>query len=186
MRLLGAVRSWLRGAEGGANSPRSRVALPAVVDVPASTLSALWAHDPRLDLYPLPDGRVWLLLHEEERGRIAEGRKMLVAEKREGHDECRFPFPTARLMADGWSLLAELPYVRGLSAGVVEREAQQALYRSEADLKARDAELRSIADSTRAAVRRHAVISERIRSTSRSDWKWAYRGKRHFTSRVSV
>lgn len=184
MGFLAAVRAWLRGPEGGA-SPRSRVALPAVVDVPSAVLETLWAHDPRLDLYPLPDGRVWLLLHEEERGRIAEGRKMLAQDKASGIDELRHPFVTARLMADGWSLLDELSYQHGTSAGVVERLAQQALYRTEAELKARERALRSVADSTAQAERRAAVISERIRSEARSDWKWAYRGRRHFTSRVT-
>jgi hypothetical protein len=183
MGLLDTVRGWLRGGEGSV-TPRSRVALPAVVDVPPTVLTALWAHDPRLDLYPLPDGRVWLLLHEEDRGRISEGRKILTQDKREGVDECRFPFVTARLMADGWSLLDELPYLRGTSAGAVEVLAQRALYRTEADMRAEATEFRLEADSTRAAERRAAVISERIRSTSRSDWKWAYRGKRHFTSRA--
>jgi hypothetical protein len=182
MKVLAAVRAWLQGPGGaGTTTPRSRIALPSAHDVPPDVLRALWALDPRLDAYILPDGRVWLLLYEADRGRIAEGRKMLEREKAEGTDECRHPFVTARLMADGWSLLDELPYHRGTSAGAMVKLAQQALYRNEDTLKAQERDLRSIADSTRAAERRAAVISERIRSSSRSDWAWAYRGRRHFT-----
>lgn len=182
MSLLKAVTRWITGDGGSKSAPRSRVRLPAAHDVPPDILRALWALNPSLDVYILPDGRVWLLLHEEERARIQVGREMLAQSKSDGIDECKYPYVTARLMADGWSMLDEIPY-RRLSAGVLEQLAQRALYRRDHERRALERELLSVADSTRQAERRAAVISERIRAEARSDWKWAARGRRHFSSR---
>jgi hypothetical protein len=128
-----------------------------------------------LDAYVLSDGRVWLLKHEEGKARILEGRKALFMAKMEGDYG---DLESAHLMAEGWSLLGELPYLEGMSAGAMLRHAQMTLYATSKMVEEDHTRRRRIADGTeqrRLAVER---VRERIHGDSKFDHSFAYRGRR--------
>ena len=178
MRLSAAVWAWL-GIRRGKSPVRTRVTLPAVVDVPRETVRILRQQDHRLDLYPLPDGRVWLLLKSDVPARIASGRTDLWAGKVEAFDE---PMYSASLMAQGFELIGEFSWAEGMSAGYLLRVAQEALYMTERARREVHAARRARSDGTAHLVRAKHVMTERVRLGARSDFAWAYRGRRSFSN----
>jgi hypothetical protein len=155
------------------------VPLPAVVDFPVDVLRALRALDPMLDGYVLPDGRVWILQLVPDRARIVEGRRLLLAMK-EDHDQWE-PAYSASLMAEGFWLLGELPFREGTSAGAAVRLASTVLNVTEQKLAQTMRARRSEADSSQAAVRMRDTLSDRIRSSAKSDWARSFRARRTFS-----
>lgn len=154
-------------------TPRTRVRLPAVTQVPGEVLRVLRQFHPDLDAYAFPD-RVWLLKHEEDKGRIFEGRKALAMAKADGDYG---DLESANLMAEGWSLLGELPYNQGMSIGAMLEHAQMTLYATPRQIEADHTRRRQIADGT---VRRNLAV-ERVRSRLYSDasfdHRYAFRGR---------
>lgn len=181
------VLSWLRGVRdvigsvsgAGRSRPslrtsRSRVQLPAPFAVPGEVLRTLREFNQDLDAYAFHD-RVWLLKFEENKGRIFEGRKALFMAKMEGDYG---DLESAHLMAEGWSLLGELPYKEGMSAGAMLQHAQMTLYASPKMIEEDHTRRRRIADGTeqrRLAVER---VRSRLYGDTRFDHSFAYRGRR--------
>ncbi len=180
MGLTSAVRQWMSTSRVRTPSrSRSRVPLAAVVDPPVDVLRALRELDRNLDLYILPNGRVWLLQYQENKHRIAEGRKMIELAREDGGEieEMR----AARLQAAGFACFGEFSFHEGTSAGFLVRRASEILNAKESDVKAEMAQRRAFANSQAQAEERARVIQERIRSSARSDWGWAYRGRKSFS-----
>lgn len=157
--------------------PRSRVPLPAVVDPPTDLLRELRHQDERLDLYILPDGRVWVLLKSDKAARIDEGRKLL--------RECRDDGMAERwmiLMAEGFELLHEESGPKAYSAGHllhwIRRKMAATVEEIDAELERR----RQESDGTAYVERAVALVKERIRSDARSDFRWAHKGKKSFSA----
>lgn len=173
------ARAFRGPTRGSAPRVRSRVPLPAVVDFPQPVLRALRLLDPMLDGYVLPDGRVWILQLVPDRARILEGRKLLLAMK-EDHDQWE-PAYAASLMAEGFWLLGELPFLEGTSAGAAVRLASKVLNVTQDKLNKTMRARRSEADSSEAAERMRSVLSDRIRSSARSDWARSFRARRTFS-----
>lgn len=179
--------NWLRGVRTAIGSavgagrvhpsvrtPRSRVLLPSVMAVPGDVLRTLRQFHPDLDAYAFPD-RVWLLKYEENKGRILEGRKALFMAKLEGDYG---DLESAHLMAEGWSLMGELPLHEGMSAGAMLRHAQMTLYATPKQIEEDHTRRRRIADGTeqrRLAIER---VRERLYGDTRFDHSYAYRGRR--------
>ena len=157
---------------------RTRVPLPAAVDFPLEVLRALRHLDPMLDGYILPDGRVWILQLVPDRARIIEGRKLLV-ELKEDNDQ-REPAYMASLMAEGFKLIDEMSFQEGTSAGAAVRRASEVLHATQDEVNQAMRARRSVADSSANAVKMHATLSDRIRSSARGDWARQWRGRRTF------
>lgn len=166
-------------ARGRVPRVRSRVSLPAVVDYPEAALRALRLLDPMLDGYVLPGGRVWILQLVPDRARIIEGRKLLQAMK-EDQDQNE-PAYAAHLMAEGFWLVGELPFLEGTSAGGAVRLAGTVLNVTQDQLNKTMRGRRAEADSSEAAVRMKATLSDRIRSSAKSDWARSFRARRTFS-----
>lgn len=160
----------------------SRVTLPAVVDPPEDVLRALRELSEDLDMYVLPDGRVWLLKYEANKPRIREGRKIL-AQARELDDYG--DLESAHLMAEGWSLLGEFSYVEGTSVGAMMQHAQMTLYATEQEIEADARRIKRIADGTVSRERGAALTRERIRAFAKTDWARTYRGRKVFDYHTS-
>ena len=159
----------------------TRVPLPAVVDFPAPTLRALRLLDPMLDGYVLPHGEVWIVQQVPDRERIIEGRKGMLDAKVVG-----VPADCASvLMAEGFWLVGTLPFLEGTSAGGAVRLAQQVLNATEEQVKATMRTRRAYADSTTQRETMYKVLSDRIRSSARSDWARSWRGRLTFSHRGS-
>lgn len=153
--------------------------LPAVVDAPVDVLRVLRGFNSALDLYVLPDGRVWLLWQSMKPARIQAGRDELFEAKLEGFDE---PMYSASLMAQGFEQLGEYPFFFGMSAGAMLAIAQEKLYATERQIVAAMARRRSKADGTDHKARAVATMRDRVTSGARSDHAWAYRGRRSFSN----
>lgn len=182
MRLFRAVRE--RFSRQGARRPSgrlcTRVALPAVVDFPLDVLRALRALDPMLDGYVMPDGRVWILHLEPNRQRIQTGRNEMRVFKEE---DLGMPLVSSLLSAEGFWLVADLPYHEGTSAGAAVRAASLALHATAEQVEARKRLIRAEVDNTNARERMVATIRDRIRSSAKSDWARTWRGRRTFAMR---
>lgn len=183
--ILDTAREWCRSLGGGREKVstggvryRTRVALPAVVDVPEDVLRALREFNDALDAYVLPDGRVWLLIYEPDKPRIREGQKQLLQAKMLGDTE---DLESALLMADGWSLLGELPYHEGTSAGAMLRHAQMTLYATRKQIEADQLRRKLIADGTAHREKATALLLDRVRSGAQADWAKVYRGRQQFS-----
>jgi hypothetical protein len=182
MPVFTAVREWWRGRvrwsprRGGT---RSRVALPAVVDIPPGVLESLRGEDERFDAYVLPDGRVWLLFKSDRPARVLSGRKELASARDEGFGE---PMYAASLMAQGFELIEEFPTVLGMSAGFMRRIAHEWNHLSEAEVRRRSAIRRALSDGTAHKARARAVMEERVRLEGRSDYAWAFKGRRSYSN----
>jgi hypothetical protein len=160
-----------------ARTPRTRVRLPSVGEIPADVLRVLRAFNHDLDAYMLPDGRVWLLKYEENKGRILEGRKMLFVAKQEG-DYAQLE--TAHLMAEGWSLLGELSFQEGTSAGAMLRHAQMTLYATPRQIEEDHRRRKEISDGTDMIRKARAAIAERLTSNATFDHSYAFKGRKSF------
>lgn len=180
--MIGTAWEWWRERRRNArrSSSRTRVTLPAVVDAPSATLVALRTLDPRLDLYPLPHGVVWLLRKTDHPARIHAGRKLLALFREDNGNVAAEPMYTEHLMAEGFELLSEHVWHEGWSAGAMLARAQRVLYATAAQVEADMRERRAVADSSRHAEERTRVIRERIRSGSRWDHARTYRGGKMF------
>lgn len=181
-----ALTGWWRGwwstwspRRRDRGAPRTRVILPGVVDVPADVLRSLRAQDERFDLYVLPDGRVWLLFKSDKASRIDAGRLELGAAKAEGFQE---PMYAASLMAQGFELIEEVPYGPGLSAGFLLTMAQDWTYLTEAEIRARSKARREKSDGTEHKRRARAMMRERVVLGGKSDYAWAFQGRRSFSN----
>lgn len=178
MQILQAVRERFIRVERRGGRIRSRVTLPAVLDFPIPVLRALREVDPMLDGYILPDGRVWILQLVPNRGRIAEGRKGMIDAK----ELELMPERQTILMAEGFWLVAELPFHEGTSAGAAVAVAQRVLNVSDERLAQTMAERRNYADSTTQRQTMVKTLKDRIRSDSKSDWKRSFRARRTFSN----
>lgn len=179
--------TWLRGVRqalslGAAGrsgtswrTPRTRVRLPAVVDVPGDVLRTLRQFHRDLDAYVLPNGNVWLLKWEENKGRVLEGRKLLASSRAEGDYS---DLETAHLMSEGWSLLGELPYYAGISASAMLNHAQMTLYATPRMVEEDHTRRRRIADGTTKLALSLERVKERLYGDTKFDHSFAYRGRR--------
>lgn len=180
------VATWVRGVREALGSvsgagrlrpslrtPRSRVVLPAVGQVPGDLLRVLRQFHPDLDAYAFHD-RVWLLKHEENKGRIFEGRKALFMAKQEGYAT---ELESAHLMAEGWSLLGELPYHEGMSVGAMLEHAQMTLYSTPKMVEDDHTRRRKIADGTVKRALAIQRVKERLYGDTKFDHAFAYRGR---------
>lgn len=174
-----AVGKALGGTPRAKVHVRSRVPIPAVVEPPRELLRALRELDKGLDVFILPDGRVWLLQYQENRHRQAEGRKLLALARAEGDYFEEF---APLLMAHGFALLSEEDYQHGTSVGYMVARAQRVLYATESEVRQEMRKRRRFADNTTQAEIREMVIRERIRAHATSDWSWAHRGRKSFSS----
>ncbi len=160
--------------------PRSRVALPAVVDIPVELLRAVRSQDDALDLYPLPDGRVWLLLKSDKLTRIHSGRQELTQARVESDQN--EPLYAAHLMAQGFEQLGEYPWFLGMSAGFLLDQAQRKLYATEREIRERMQQLRHVSDGSAHKERARAVMRERVVLGARDDYAMAFRGRKSFSN----
>jgi hypothetical protein len=151
-----------------------------VLDYPRASLQALRLLDPMLDAYILPSGRVWVLYYEPGKPRVVEAQKLLIAMKDDG-DQAD-PAYAVSLQAAGFWLVADMPYLEGISAGAVTQRARQVLNVTRDQLNKTMAARRAQADNTDARVKMREVLSERIRSSARFDWKRAWRGRKLFSN----
>ncbi len=179
--MFETLRGWFRRARRHGGRRRggavcSRVLIPAVVAAPVDVLRELRAYDDRLDLYTLPDGRVWLLVKSDKMERIDQGRIELAQNRGDGLPADR----SALLMAAGFELLSEEPFCR-LSATHLLRVAQQKMHASGADIRAAVRIHRAESDSSARILRGAQQLIERVESNARSDHRWAYRGRRSFS-----
>ena len=178
--MFEALRAWWRARRQGGryrgDAVCSRVAIPGVVDPPIAVLRELRAYDDRLDLYVLPDGRVWVLVKSDKMERIDQGRIELAQNRGDGFAADR----SSLLMAAGFELLSEEPYCR-LSATHLLRVAQQKMHASGADIRAAVKLHRAESDSSARIIRGAQRIIERVEASARSDHRWAYRGRRSFS-----
>jgi len=182
MQIIQAVRERFSRGERrrcGGHRVRTRVALPAVLDFPQDVLRALRLLEPGLDGYILPDGRVWILQLVPNRARIEEGRRQMATLRLE---DLGMPDRQTLLMAEGFWLVAELPYLEGTSAGAAVTAAQRALYATDAQVEATYRANRAEADHTNARRRMVDTLRDRIRSSARSDWARTWRGRRTFSN----
>lgn len=198
--MLRSLVHGVRRLAGGAPEPcrrgarvRTRVQMPAVVDVPVDVLRILRGLDDTLDLYVLPaladvaddddfsihGPRVWMLLKNDKPSRIDAGRLEL-AEARREHDQDE-PLYSAHLMAQGFELLGEYDYRHGTSAGYLTAQAQRKLYATEAQLRATMQRRREEADGTEHKRRARGVMRDRVISGAAQDWARAFKGRRVFS-----
>lgn len=145
-----------------------------ITALPADVLRVIRQFNGDLDAYVFAD-KVWLLKYEENKGRIMEGRKALFMAKQEGDYG---DLESAHLMAEGWSLLGELPYQHGMSAGAMLEHAQMTLYATPKQIEEDHTRRRKIADGTertRIAVER---VRSRLHSDASFDHAYAFRGRK--------
>lgn len=180
MQVPFSVRAWWRGRRQGGRSETtvcSRVTIPAVVDPPVDVLRVLREYDPRLDVYVLPWGKVWLLIKSDTPARMHEGRKELASAREDGLP----PDRSSLLMAAGFELLEEVPLAR-LSGGYLLRVAKEKLETNETAVRHAMEAKRRESNGQAEAERRAATIIERVTADAAFDHKWAYRGKRAFSA----
>ena len=183
--MLGWLKGLVRrvGVEWEPRRVRTRVTnMPTVHEVPYSLLWALRELDPNLDVYFVAGGDAWLLQYQEHKPRIQEGRLMLLQDQTEALADYVGFNVAAHLMVQGFALLGIEPYQRGISTGCMTTLAQRVLYKTNNTLNQEHRTVRAIADSSAQAEQRAAVIRDRISSNAKSDWQYAFAGKRHFSS----
>lgn len=156
----------------------TRVALPSVVVFPAHVLRALREYNDDLDVYVLPDGRVWLLKLERDKPRIKEGQKLLQQAKAEGDYS---DLESARLMAEGWSLLGELSYQEGTSVHALLAHAQMTLNATAEQIEADQLRRKLVADGTTGREAAAALMVDRVHAFARTDHARAFRGRKVFS-----
>lgn len=176
--FMAAVERWRSRGKHVSRRVHSRVTLPAVVDVPSEVLAALREFNDDLDVYILPDGRVWLLKREADKPRIKEGQKLLQQAKDLGDYS---DLEAAHLMAEGWSLLGELTFHEGTSVGAMLRHAQMTLYATTKQIEADQLRRKLIADGTTGRMEAAALMVDRVQSFAKSDHARAYRGRQVFS-----
>lgn len=146
-------------------------------------LRELRAIDPQLDAFIVRSGDVWLLQRQEDRGRIVGGREAIIADRAEQIEDYIGLNVQARLSAQGFALLAILPFHEGTSCGAAVAAVSRVLRRTERDVEDDGLETRRAMSPEVLALKRLRTIRERIATDALFNWKWAYRGKRHFTRR---
>lgn len=184
--IFNTVAEWWRG---GKSEPvdvgtcyRTRVTLPAVVDLPVDVLRTLRQFNDDLDGYVHTDGRVWLLKYEAGKPRIREAQKTLWKAKQEGdYSELQ----AALLGAEGWSLLGELPYHEGTSVGAMLQHAQMTLYATDKEIEADNRRRFLIANGTTGRENAAKLMLDRVHAYAKTDWARAFRGRQVFAQRSS-
>lgn len=109
-----------------------------------------------LDYFPTPAGRVLLLQHQPGKPRIEMGRRMLERPYRSGrsrHD--------AHLLAQGFALLADLPY-RSLYDGQLLSRAERIIHVTPAEVEAWHSAALAESDGTAADARALAAMRESL------------------------
>lgn len=135
--------------------------------------------DDGLDMFVLPDGRVWMLHLEPSRERIVRGRQALYTARvnHDGDDEAMF---AERLMAEGFCRWSEDDFEHGHSVGFMFNRAQRLFYATQAELELEMAKRRAVADGTADAIAIYQILSQRIRADARFDQAHAGRDYKQF------
>lgn len=163
----------------GRKAVRSRLPglVPACVEYPLDVLRELRGVHRDIDALILPHGEIWIVQWREDVPRVLEGRKALCDAKVQ---ECQ-PDRTEILQAAGYELLIVTGGQRGLSAGHLIPILSRQMTVTASDLRGKMRANRDEVNGINDAKRREAVLRDRIRSNSNSDWRWAHRGRRGFS-----